>query len=895
MAMTNMTTTLTVNGEPYAVEGSADTPLLWVLRDTLGLTGTKYSCGKGVCGACTVHVDGQARRSCTMPLSAAAGKEIITIEGLASGSLHPVQQAWIEERVPQCGYCQPGQIMMAAALLADNPKPTDAQINERMSGALCRCGTYQRIRRAIHRAAEGATAGNGAGGVTHYGTLLAQEKAADRSTSALLPVMGALALSTAGAKAKVSRRGFLQIAAAAGTGLVIGIYLPGCRGESTPTPGQALPATATPTPTAATTTAGGTMEPSAPPTAVPTATVEPTITPNPEARLEPDLYLRLDGTGAITLITPKSELGQGVHTALAMTVAEELMVDWTAINHEMAPVNPAFGKLSTSGSSSMVDCYGRLRKAAAQARTLLIQAASQTWEVDEDSCYAQAGLVIHEPSGRQLAYADLVETAAALPPVWNVTYVDPEKYTVVGQPLGRLDNPQIVGGSAIFGLDVQVPNMLYAVVARCPVAGGSAVSYDAAPAEAVEGVRQIVPIESGIAVVANNTWSALLGREALGITWDEGENAGLSNDMIRQELTARFNTSAGTDQSGSITAYYEIPHQAHAAMEPMNCAADVRADRAEIWAPTQNPESAFAAVVSLTGLPREAVTVHVPLVGGGFGRRLDVDYVEEAVEISATVGAPIKLIWTREDDIQRSRYHPYSYTLASAKTDRPQRPALRSETSSRLPSAAWRSVWNFDEAFARECALDELAAELGRDPYELRLEIERGPALATLELAATKAGWGSPLPDGWGRGIAYHSTWNATPTAMVVELSVSQDGFVQVHRVVCAINCGLVINPDMVAAQMEGGVAWGLTAALKGGLTLEDGRVQQSNYDDHPIIRMEEMPVVEVHFVPSSAPPSGVGEMGVPPIAPAMLNALFNATGKRIRHLPLRPEDLREA
>jgi aerobic-type carbon monoxide dehydrogenase small subunit (CoxS/CutS family) len=709
-----MTTTLTVNGEPYAVESPADTPLLWVLRDALGLTGTKYSCGKGVCGACTVHVNGEARRSCTMPMSAAAGKEITTIEGLASGGPHPVQQAWIEERVPQCGYCQPGQIMMAAALLANSPDPTDAQIDESMSEALCRCGTYQRIRRAIHRAAKVAAAGSSDGGVARLGTQIGPGEPVSRGASALLPVVGALALSSAGAKAKVSRRGFLQIAAAAGAGLVIGVYLPGCRGEPTPTPGQTLPSTATPTPTA-TTAAGDTMEPSAPATALPTATVEPTATPNPEARLEPDLYLRLDGAGAITLITPKSELGQGIHTALAMTVAEELMVDWTAINHEMAPVNPAFGKLRTSGSSSMVDCYTRVRAAAAEARTLLIMAAAQTWQVDEDSCYAQAGRVIHEPSGRQLTYADLVETAAALPPVWDVKYVDPEEYTVIGQSLGRLDNPQIVDGSAIFGLDVQAPEMLYAVVARCPVAGGSVVSYDAAPAEAIEGVQLIAPIESGIAVVADNSWSALLGRQALDVTWDEGGNAGLSDDMIHQELAARFDTSTETDQSGSITAFYEIPHQAHAAMEPMNCVADVRADRAEIWAPTQNPESASAVTVSLTGLPRENVTVHVPLVGGGFGRRLDVDYVEEAVEISSIAGTPIKLIWTREDDIQRGRYHPYSYTLASVKTDRPQRPALRSETSSRLPSAAWRSVWNFDEAFARECALDELAAELGRD------------------------------------------------------------------------------------------------------------------------------------------------------------------------------------
>jgi isoquinoline 1-oxidoreductase beta subunit len=341
-----------------------------------------------------------------------------------------------------------------------------------------------------------------------------------------------------------------------------------------------------------------------------------------------------------------------------------------------------------------------------------------------------------------------------------------------------------------------------------------------------------------------------------------------------------------------LAAVYEVPHLAHATAEPLSCVADVRSDSCEVWAPTQDPAGARSRIRSETRLPDEAITVHIPIIGGGFGRRLQADYVEEAVEISANIGEPIKLVWTREDDIQHGYYHPMSVHYVRGSLTDPGLPWVTSRTDSLIPNGPWRSVTNFTDAFVRECFLDEMAVALGRDPLELRLEIEPPSLHPVLEKAASEAGWGSDLPQGWGRGIACHSTWNATPVALVAEVSVSSDAQVRVHKVVCAVNCGLVINPNMVEEQMEGGIVFGLSAALKGSITFENGRAQQSNFHDYPILSISEMPVVETHILPSEYPPSGVGEMSIPAIAPAVFNAVYAATGKRVRHMPLRSSDL---
>jgi isoquinoline 1-oxidoreductase beta subunit len=362
---------------------------------------------------------------------------------------------------------------------------------------------------------------------------------------------------------------------------------------------------------------------------------------------------------------------------------------------------------------------------------------------------------------------------------------------------------------------------------------------------------------------------------------------------MRDEFVESLGAGSGTDPA-VLEAIYEVPFFAHAPPEPMNCIADVRADHCEVWAPTQNPGQALSRISFIAGLPKEKIQIHIPRVGGGFGRRLQVDYVEQAVQISSRAGAPVKLLWSREEDIQHGFFHPLSVHLATANLENIRMPQVRSITYQGWDDLtyAWRSVTNFTDAFVQECFLDEMAVALGRDPYELRLELEPNSMHEVLTLAANKAGWGDPLPQGMGRGIACWSTWNVTPVAMVAEVSISPGGSVQVQRVLCAIDCGLVINPDMVAAQMEGGIVWGLTAALKGSIDIENGRVLQSNFDDYPLLRMDEMPQVEVYLVPSDRHPSGVGEMGVPPAAPAVLNAVYNATGKRIRHLPLQQDDL---
>jgi isoquinoline 1-oxidoreductase subunit beta len=667
------------------------------------------------------------------------------------------------------------------------------------------------------------------------------------------------------------------------------------------------------------------------------------------APFAPNAWLRIGADESVRVLVDRSEMGQGVATSLPMLLAEELEADWTKVRIEFAPAareyfNPLFGMQGTGGSTSVRAAWTPLRQAGAAAREVLIAAAAQTWGVDRATCRAERGAVTHEPTRRRLTYGRLVGRAAALPVPTDVPLKNPKDWRIVGKPTKRLDTPPKVTGAAQFGIDVRVPGLLVAVVARCPVFGGKMKSFDAAAAKAVPGVRQVVPLSSGVAVLADGYWPARKGRDALKIEWDEGPNATVSSASISRlfaEAAARPGAVARHDgdpdrgiagAARTIEATYEMPFLAHATMEPMNCTAHVRADGVDVWAPTQFQTMAQQVGATVGGVPPEKVRVHTTYLGGGFGRRFELDFIQEALEASKAAGAPVKVIWSREDDTRHAQYRPANYHRMRAGLDGGGRPVAWTHrivapsimarvfpttvqngldgeaveggkemaygvpnvhvdyvlTDTGIPVGFWRSVNNSFNAFAVETFIDELAAAAQADPYEYRrgLLANAPRHRGVLELAAAKAGWGTPLPARRARGIAVHKSFESF-VAEVAEVSVSPAGDVRVHRVVCAVDCGMYVNPDTIEAQMQSGIVYGLTAALKGAITIDRGRVEQGNFHDYPMLRMDEMPVVEVHIVPSTEAPGGVGEPGTPPIAPAVANAVFAATGKRIRKLPI--------
>jgi isoquinoline 1-oxidoreductase beta subunit len=675
----------------------------------------------------------------------------------------------------------------------------------------------------------------------------------------------------------------------------------------------------------------------------------------------PDAFVRIDRDGQVTLIMNQVEMGQGTYTSMPMLIAEELEVDLAKMHLEHAPPddklyrNPLLGFQVTGGSTSVRAFWEPLRRAGATARTLLVAAAADTWKVDVSSCRAEKGEVIHTPTGRKLGYGALADKAATLPvpAADKVVLKDPRDFKLIGTPAKRLDTPDKVNGKAQYGIDAKIPGMKIAAVAACPVIGGKLGRLDDTKAKAVKGVRQIVRLDDAVGVVADHMGAAKKGLAALDITWDPGPNAQFSSaDLVsaldeaskRPGVVAKREGDVATAMAGAartIEAVYHQPLLAHATMEPMNCTVHVRPDGCDVWVGTQVMTRAQATAAQVTGLPVDKVQVHNHLLGGGFGRRLDVDSITQAVRIAKQVDGPVKVIWSREEDMQHDVYRPYYYDRLAAGLNQDGMPVafshrvtgssimarwippaflngldsdavegaegpysfpnllvdyVRQEPPAGLTTGWWRGVGPTHNAFMVEGFIDELAVAANKDPVAYRRALlDKSPrARAVLDLAAEKAGWGKPMPAGSGRGVSVIFGFG-TYLAQIAEVEIGKDGRVRVTRVVCAIDCGRIVNPNTVRAQAEGGTIFGITAALHGEITLKNGRVTQANFDTYEMLRIDEAPAIEVYVVDSTEAPGGMGEPATSGIAPAVVNAVFAATGKRLRKLPIDGAQLKSA
>ncbi|MBI5582731.1 MAG: xanthine dehydrogenase family protein molybdopterin-binding subunit [Deltaproteobacteria bacterium] len=738
-----------------------------------------------------------------------------------------------------------------------------------------------------------------------------------------------------------TRREFIKIGAVTGSGLLLGLHLPGW--EEATGPGRPK---------------------------------------NSGDRQEgmPNAWIKIGRDNTVTIMVSHSEMGQGIATALCMIVAEELEADWSGVRFEMAPVadvykHPAFGIQWTVSSMSVQSSWERWRLAGAAARELLIAAAVRFWQVPRETCRAERSHVIHLPSQRGLPYADLIFKTDGLTLMAQPPLKGPAEFKIIGRSPRRLDSRPKIDGSAVFGIDVKLPGLLAATVVHPPLPGAKVKSLNARVALNKPGVRQVLAIRTGIAVVADTFWQAKSAVDLLEIEWQGGSGTPASTGQLFDRWRAmgkkegkRFYQTGEIkdhfkDGAKVLEAAYDLPYQAHATPEPMNCTAHVSADQCEIWAPTQNPKGAQEIAADITGLPNDRIVVQTTFLGGGFGRRALVDYVGEAVEISQKVKAPVKVIWTREEDIRHDFYRPATYQVLQAALDPLGRPiawrhrivgadvfaqALPQVLSGMLPDYLprfvknmatalarrllprfiagknavkgagplpyniphmqvefvnddpgipicwWRSVAPSTNCFAVESFLDELAAAAGRDPFDLRFELSApSPRLRrVLKLAAERADWFTSPPPGVYRGMAAHD-FQGTMMVLVAEIAVSEKGRVRVKRMVCAVDCGIAVNPGNIAAQVQSAVAFGLTATLKSSITFKEGQTEQSNFHDFPLLRMEEMPRVEVHIAPSTKPPTGIGEVAVPLVGPAVANAVYAALGRRIRKLPITPADCR--
>jgi isoquinoline 1-oxidoreductase subunit beta len=710
---------------------------------------------------------------------------------------------------------------------------------------------------------------------------------------------------------QVSRRSFLVSAAAVGGGLLVGFRVPTAGGQSAAEGGA----------------------------------------------LAPNAFVRVDKTGAITVTLPYVEMGQGAYTAQAQLLAEELEVDIEQLTLEHAPADealyshPVFGDQITGGSAGLRGAWEPLRRAGATTRLLLTQAAARQWRVNASSCTAERGEIVHARSGRRATYAELVDAAASLPIPKNVPLKSPEQFKIVGKSVKRVDTPDKVNGRAKFGIDALPRGVKFAAVAACPVFGGRVASIDDSAAKSIRGVRQIARIDDAVAVIADHTWAARKGLAALKITWNEGANANIDTQALVRECDAALDragvvaitrgdiAAAQTQATSYYDAEFRLPMLAHLAMEPINCTAHVRKDSCEIWVGCQRLAMARRMAAEALGLSPRQVTVHNYLLGGGFGRRLEADYVAQAVQIARQVEGPVKVIWSREEDVQHDyfRYHnhsrlrigldaknaPVSFShklvgpavmarwlpvffqkdvdldIVSVATGAYAWPHVhveyvRVEPPVGLNVGNWRGVGASRNAFIVESAIDDLAHRAGQDPLAYRRALLTGSPrlLNVLDRAAELAQWGSPLPPGRGRGISVLDDFGSY-VAQVAEVTVDRSGSVRVERVVCVVDCGLAVNPDIVKAQLEGGIVYGVTAALHGKITVANGRIQQSNFDDCPVLRMHDSPRIEVQVVSSAEAPGGVGEPGTAAVFPAVTNAIFAATGKRLFNLPIDPQQLR--
>jgi len=722
----------------------------------------------------------------------------------------------------------------------------------------------------------------------------------------------------------ISRRSFV-VSAAAGGGLLVGFVLPGCdRRDRNETPPEAAVGTAT--------------------------TKASEQAPN----LAPNAFIRIARDGTVTFVVHKVEMGQGTFTSIPMLLAEELDVDLQKVRLEQAPADntlyadPLLGGQVTGGSTSVRGAWEPLRQAGAAVRAVLVRAAAEQWKVDAKDCTTANGTVTHAASNRTAHYGELVEAASHLDAPKDVTLKKPNDFRLIGKPTKRLDSPEKANGKAVFGIDVRLPKMLVATVAASPVPGGKLASVDEAKAMAVPGVRHVLKLENAVAVAGDHMWAARQGLAAAAPTWQDGPNANATIEQIVRDMDAASRKEGAVarndgDAPGTIAnakrrveAVYQMPFLAHATMEPINCSIDLKPDRCDVYVGTQVPAFAQAAVAKVTGLPQENVRVHNHYIGGGFGRRLEVDFIAQAAQLAKQVQVPLKVVWTREEDVRHDMYRPYYLDRMAAAFDEKGKPtawshritgssimarfapgsvkdgidsdaiegakdvpyaidAVRVEYVRHEPplaTAFWRGVGATHNIWVVESFVDELAAEAKADPVAFRMQLlEKSPRhQAVLKHAADRAGWGQPLTAAAGRkagrGVAVQFAFGSY-MAQVAEVSVGGDGEVQVHRVVCAVDCGQAVNPETIAAQVEGGIVFGLSAGLWQEVTLEKGRVVQSNFTDYRVMRINEMPAIEVFIVPSTDKPGGIGETGTACSTPALTNAVFAATGKRVRRLPI--------